>query len=414
MQKEDILVLFDQPGKLEQLYRSDKSVFKREFNALYPDVSSHPVARAWHERLNYNEELNWGAAPEWRFLIAGSLIAILIAHLNQIFGINEEFFYTRNLVFVFLPVLAAWFCIREKMLQQRILFVGAAILVSVVFINTLPDNNRSDTVILTCIHLPLFLWTILGFAYTGNQTGDFRKRIDYLRYNGDLLVMSGLILAAGGLMTLLTFGLFSMIGMHIEEFYFKYVIVSGLAAVPIVGTFLVQTNPQLVNKVSPVIARVFTPLVLITLVVYLIAIAGSAKNPYNDREFLMVFNVMLIAVMAIVLFSIVETSKSDAKGISRWMLLALAVVTILVNGIALSAILLRISEWGITPNRLAVMGGNVLMLIHLLMVTIQLGNTVLRDREMDAVEKTITNFLPVYSAWTVIAAFLFPVLFGFK
>ncbi|MEX2568811.1 MAG: hypothetical protein WD431_22910, partial [Cyclobacteriaceae bacterium] len=40
-----------------------------------------------------------------------------------------------------------------------------------------------------------------------------------------------------------------------------------------------------------------------------------------------------------------------------WVLLLLSAVTIIVNGITLSAILFRISEWGITPNRAAVLGG---------------------------------------------------------
>jgi hypothetical protein len=48
-------------------------------------------------------------------------------------------------------------------------------------------------------------------------------------------------------------------------------VVVGLAAVPLVATFLTQTNPQLVSKVSPVIARIFSPIVLVMLVIYLFA-----------------------------------------------------------------------------------------------------------------------------------------------
>ncbi len=99
--------------------------------------------------------------------------------------------------------------------------------------------------------------------------------------------MTTLILIAGAILTGVTIGLFSLIGFKIEKFYFDYVVIFGLPAAPILGTYLIETNPQLVGKVSPVIAKIFSPLVLVMLVVYLIAIIYSGKDPYNDREFLL-------------------------------------------------------------------------------------------------------------------------------
>ncbi len=108
------------------------------------------------------------------------------------------------------------------------------------------------------------------------------------------------------------------------------------------------------------------------LVIYLAAIIYSGKDPYNDREFLLMFNALLIGVMAIIFFSVAGTSETTRSQAEIRILFLLSAVTVLVNGIALSAILFRISEWGITPNRAAVLGGNVLILINLLLVTAQL------------------------------------------
>ncbi|MHC2993808.1 membrane protein, partial [Pontibacter sp. HJ8] len=212
---------------------------------------------------------------------------------------------------------------------------------------------------------------------------------DYLRYNGDLIVMTTLILIAGGIMTGLTIGLFSLIGFQIEQFYFDYVGIFGLAAAPIVGTYLTQTNPQLVNKVSPVIAKIFSPLVLVMLVIYLFAILYSGKDPYNDREFLIIFNLLLIGVMAIIFFSIAESSKTTENTTATWVLFLLSAVTVVVNGVALSAIVFRIAEWGITPNRLAVLGGNLLMLLNLLFITLLLFRSLTKKADIAAVGKTI-------------------------
>jgi hypothetical protein len=274
--------------------------------------------------------------------------------------------------------------------------------------------KNSDTLLLSCVHLPLFLWALLGFVFVGEKQNEEERRLGYLRYNGDLVVITTLILIAGGIMTGVTIGLFGIIGFHIENFYFENIVIFGLPAAPIVGTYLTQTNPQLVGKVSPVIARIFSPLVVVMLVVYLTAILYSGKDPYNDREFLLIFNALLIGVMAIIFFSVAGTSESTKSRTEIQVLFLLSVVTILVNGIALSAILFRISEWGITPNRVAVLGGNVLILINLLLVTAQLFRVLAKKAETAAVGKTIASYLPFYCLWTIAVTFLFPFLFGFK
>jgi uncharacterized membrane protein YozB (DUF420 family) len=140
----------------------------------------------------------------------------------------------------------------------------------------------------------------------------------------------------------------------------------------------------------------------------------SAKNPYNDREFLLIFNALLIGVMALIFFSVAETSKTNKSHAEIWVLFLLSAVTIIVNGIALSAILFRISEWGITPNRAAVLGGNVLILINLLFVTAQLFRVLSEKANISVVGKAISFYLPIYFFWSIIVTFLFPLFFGFK
>jgi uncharacterized membrane protein YozB (DUF420 family) len=149
------------------------------------------------------------------------------------------------------------------------------------------------------------------------------------------------------------------------------------------------------------------------LVIYLIAIVYSGKNPYNNREFLMIFNALLIGVMAIIFFSVAENSRGK-NSLEVWILFLLSFVTIIVNGVALSAIIFRISEWGLTPNRAAVLGGNILILINLVLVTAQLFWVLSKKGDITGVGKVISFYLPVYCAWAMIVTFLFPFLFGFK
>jgi len=413
--RDGILNHIDSPKELEKLYRDNKAVFKKEFNTIYQNIRDNKVADFWYERINYEtSELSWGTGKELTFVIIASLVAGLIAKLPQLLGINEEYFYMRNVGFIIFPLLTIYFWWKSKVSTRNLLIASVATIISVIFINILPNNSKSDTLALACIHLPLFLSAILGFIFTGKDVFSHQKRLDFLRYNGDLVVMTTLLLIAGGLLTAITIGLFELIGFKIGEFYFKYVAVFGLAASPIVGTYVTQTNPQLVNRVSPVIAKIFSPLVLVTLVIYLIAIIFSGKDPYNDREFLLIFNALLIGVMAIILFSVAETSRSNKNQTSIVILFLLSAVTVIVNAIALSAILFRIKEFGITPNRLAVFGGNLLILTNLLIVTYRLFKSLKQSNEIELVEKSIASFLPIYALWTVIVVFIFPLIFGFK
>jgi len=413
--KAQILTHLNNPTQLEKLYRQDKSGFKHAFNSIYPEIKDPMLAAYWNERLNYvSEESLWGTRNDLVVAIILAIVAGTIAKFPAFFSLNEDFFYQRNIGFIVFPALTIYFAWRNKLAIAKIGFFAVLMIAALVFINLLPDAKQSDTLILSCAHLILFLWSILGISYVGGIQNDSDKRLGFLKYNGDLVVMTTLILIAGAIMSGITIGLFSLIGFNIAEKYMQNVGVFGLAAAPIIGTYLTQVNPQLVGKVSPVIAKIFSPLVLVMLVVYIGAIVYAGKDPYNNREFLLIFNGLLVGVMAIIFFSIAGTPAAARSRAEIVMLLALSLVTIVVNSIALSAIVFRISEWGLTPNRAAVLGSNILILINLLLVTVHLFKVIAKKSELAAVAKSIGWYLPVYAIWTIIVTFLFPFLFGFK
>jgi len=413
--RQEIINHLEHPGHLEKLYRDNKPTFKREFNLIYPEIQEKPIARVWYERLNFEkEEISWGTGKDLTFVILASLVAGLLAKIPEITGINEEFFYPRNIAFIVFPLLIAYFGWKQKMRTGKILILSTSILVAAGYINLLPGNKDSHTLMLACIHLPLVLWAMLGLTFVGDHLNHSQKRLDFLRYNGDLVVITAIMFIAGGLLTAVTLGLFELIDLNIEKFYLQYIVIPGAAASPIVGTYLVRSNPQLVNKVSPVIARVFTPIVFVTLLIYLAAVIITGKDPYNDREFLIIFNALLVGVMAIILFSVAAIPDKSGNKTGVLLLTGLSTVTVIINGIALSAILFRIAEYGITPNRLAVLGSNALILFNLLVVTVGLFKILKVGNETKKVELSIVSFLPVYVIWTLLVTFVFPVLFRFQ
>lgn len=412
--KEELLQNIDHPKQLEKLYRKNKTIFQRVFNTVYPDIQTHASAQVWNERLNFEQEdLYLGAKNEMLFVLLAALVTGLLARIPEFTGINADYFFMRNIGLVGSPMLMAYFLWKQKTALPRILVPLVAVVLSAFYINFLPNNPTSSSIVLACIHLPVFLWTLLGYSFAGSNWKSHSQRIDFLRFNGDFVVMSALLVLAGALFTGITIGLFELIGLHIQEFYAKHIVIWGVSAIPILSTYLVLNNPQLVNKISPVIARIFTPLVFVTLLVFLVAIIYTGKNVYNDRNFLLLFNGLLIAVMAIILFSVTEATKNTAGKINLYILFGLSLLTILLNGIALSAIAFRLTEFGITPNRIAVLGANLLIFVNLLFVAYQLFRMLKGKGTVQQLENSIVVLLPVYGIWSVLVTFLFPLLFNF-
>jgi hypothetical protein len=199
--------------------------------------------------------------------------------------------------------------------------------------------------------------------------------------------------------------------LDIGETYARNVAIPLFATLPVVSTWLVRTNPGLVGRVSPVIAKVFAPLVLVTLVVFLLAFVRQGKDPFNDREFLILFNAMLIGVLAILFFAVTEASREEGGRLKDGVLFGLAAVTLAVNGIALTAIGYRTFSMGVTPNRLAVTGANILMFANLAVIAYDLWLSMNGRREKSP-DRSIAAFLPWYAGWTAVVVFLFPLIFG--
>jgi hypothetical protein len=412
--KEAIIHHIDNPKQLEKLYRKNKTIFHRVFNAVYPEIQTHASAQVWNERLNFEQEdFLLGPKNEMLFVLLSALVTGFLAKIPDFTGMNADYFFMRNIGLVGFPMLLAYFLWKQKTSINRILVPLVAVILSALYINFLPNNPTSNSLVLACIHLPVFLWTLLGYSFAGGNWKSHTQRIDYLRFNGDFAVMAALLTLAGILFTGITIGLFELIGLHIQEFYAKNIAVWGLSAIPILAAYLVVNNPQLVNRISPVIARIFTPLVLVTLLVFLVAIIYTGKNIYNDRNFLLLFNGLLIAVMAIILFSISEATKNTAGKLNLLFLFGLSLLTIILNGIALSAIAFRLSELGITPNRTAVLGANLLIFLNLLLVAYQLFRILKGKATVQQLENSIALFIPVYGIWSVLVTFLFPLLFSF-
>ena len=417
--KSKIKESIDNPQQLEKLYRENPKEFKKAFFEIYPEIATHKSSEFWKTRLEFDNQKEGVvkiSKNEILLLIIACALTAFLIEIPQWFNLTaKDAFFSRNLGLILLFGLSFYaFISRESIKTKPLLISIITFLISALYINLIPFNATSDSLVLAYVHLPLMLWCLYGLIFIEFETKNHNKRIDYLKYNGDLAILMALILIVGGILSGVTIELFNAIDIKIEKFFSDYIVFSGLVSVPIVATFIIRKFPHIANKIAPIIANIFSPLVLITLVIYLVSILVSGKDPYNDRDFLLVFNIMLLGVMAIIMFSVSEISFQEKRRFNNIIIFALSIVTIVIDLIALSAIIFRISEFGFTPNRVAVFGSNVLILGNLLLIMLDLYKANFRNKGINQVELTIAKYLPVYMLWTIFMVFVIPLLFGFK
>ncbi len=350
-------------------------------------------------------------------MISACIIAGFLIKIPDIFNLNltNLLFYEKNAgIIVFLGLTIYDVCIKRMLEPKRLALILIAFMIPIIYTNLLPSVRDSASINLVYIHLPLLMWCIFGMVYIDFDLKDKTKRIEYIKYNGDLAILAAIILIGGGILAVVTIGLFAAIGIKIQQFYTENIVIIGLVSVPIIATYIIKNYTTMTNKIAPIIANIFSPLVLLTAIIYLIAMATSAKSPYTDREFLLTFNIMLLGVMAIIVFSVSETSISSKHKFNEMILFILSIITAVIDLIALSAIFYRLSTFGITPNRLAVLGSNILILLNLVLIIIDLYKVNFKKTFIEEVGLTISKFLPVYTIWILFVVFGFPLIFGMK
>ena len=101
------------------------------------------------------------------------------------------------------------------------------------------------------------------------------------------------------------------------------------------------------------------------------------------------------------------------RSVLHYLQTALALLAFIANAIALSAIIFRLAGFGYTPNRMAMLGANLLIFLHLASITYQLIQSLRNNNSIHSVEASITRWIPVYAIWAAIVVFLFPLLFHF-
>ncbi len=412
--------------QLEQAYRRDPDQFRSWFIDAYQQNPQSVLLQAWNVRLTFaeteqnssteNTTLTDGYPADNSLLLHVVLISVLvwaIAKLPDFIALDAQWFYPRFIPFLVISALVVYFTISRALEKAQLLMSIGGVTAVLLVLLLLPDRPDSDSITMALIHSPFVMLSLLGLTFCDRDWRESPARLGFICYGGEAIIFTALILLGGGVLTAMSLGLFELIGIPINEWFFDYVVLWGAMSAPLIATWLWDQVMHRESKLASVIANVFSPLFLLLTVAYLLALLGQQRSPFNDREFLIIFNALLLVVWGITVFSVAGRGEKGSRLLDLTNL-SLVFVTLVIDAIALTAILYRLLEFGITPNRVAVSGANLLIFIHLLWIFYEYARAFNGNSSTEVIRTTIGRYLPVYSAWSLLVVLVLPLAFGFQ
>src|SRR5688572_17833617 len=334
-----------------------------------------------------------------------------------LFGLDMEenaSFYVRNVSVLVLPLLVGYFAWKRKLEMSTIRWLAAAFVAAAVFANVYPFAADGHTLRLAAVHLPIALWiVVVGIAYAGGRWRQVEGRMDFIRFSGELFIYYVLIALGGGVLTGFLMMMFQTIGIDAEWFIQSWLIPCGAAGAVVVASWLVEAKQSVIENMAPVLTRLFTPLFAGLLVTFLATLLLTGRGIDIERNMLIAFDLLLVVVLGLLLYSVSARDPSSRAGAFDVMQIVLLVSALLADAVALWAIAARITEFGFSPNRVAGLGVNVILLVNLAWSAV-LYIRFLRGRgSFAALDRWQTGYLPVYAVWAAIVVIVFPPLFGY-
>ena len=391
------------------------------------DALSREFARAHSERLwkqlvmapDADEPANTSYA-ETLVVLGLAVAAALAIKVPALFGIrlspDDDLprFYVRNASLFVFPLLTLYFVWKRGLNFVSGLWLALPFAAGAVFANVYSFRTRGDTEVLTALHLPIALWLAVGFAYVRGRWFADGGRMNFVRFSGELVIYYVLIALGGGVLTGFTFMMFRAIDMNAAWFVGGWLIPCGAAGAVIIGSWLVEAKQSVIENMAPVLTRLFTPLFTVLLLAFLATMAWTGSPINVKREVLIGFDLLLVLVVGLVLYAASARDPQAPPDFFDGLQLLLVVSALVVDGVALAAIAARISEFGFTPNRVAALGENLILLINLAW-SAWLYACFLRHRGSFAVlERWQIAYLPVYSIWAALVVVMFPPVFGYR
>lgn len=267
----------------------------------------------------------------------------------------------------------------------------------------------SDTVVLVSLHLPVVLWGLVGAVFLRTDGG--RSAIDFVRFTGEWIIYAVLLVLAGGAFT----GLASVLIIPATGFADLpgWIMAAGFGALVVVAAWLVDAKRRTLENIAPVLATVFTPLLAaLALAATVVHVANGLAVTF-DRDLLVTFDMLLLAVFAVVVFGLSVRGDATRATITDHLRTIAVLAAVILDTLVLVSMIARVGELGLTANRVAALGLNVILVVSLAVTAWLSLRLAARRTTPHVIQSWQVRTLPVLVVWAALVAIIVPPVFGF-
>ncbi|KQY48032.1 permease prefix domain 1-containing protein [Cellulomonas sp. Root137] len=372
--------------------------------------------RLWKQLALVPDDSSGSPAPRWRELAVVLALAVgagVAVRAGIAWFGDDELALARNIGLLVVPFLAAYLGWKRQAGLRTVAAIAVPFVALSVVLNVYPFVPEGSTEVLAIIHTPVVLWLLVGLAYVAGSWRSDGRRMDFVRFTGELAIYYTLLALGGGVLLGLTAGVLQLVGVDPEPVITGWVMPFAVPGALVVAAWLVEAKQDVVENIAPVLTRIFTPLTIVMLVAVLAALIASGGLVEVDRDLLILMDAILVLVLALLLYSISARDPLAPPALADWLQLVMVGAALAVDAVMLTAMLTRIAEFGTSPNKVAALGLNLLLLVHLGVSAWRTARFLRGRGVFSELERWQTRYLPVYAAWAAVVVIVFPPLFDF-
>jgi hypothetical protein len=384
------------PGQLEALFHSaeqsgQSKAFHSAMLACYEERPDNLLFGAWHYRLQNLADASRKSRRPVNWAVAAGL-SILTGLLFWVLSDVE-----RLLVLDTIPQLLLWWspiatmsaliflALTAQRHYQRAAALGLGLLAAAAYAMLLapalnPPWLAEQYLTIAIIHIPLLCWIALGVSLLGFNSST-EDRFAFLKKSIEVVVVAGLYLIFGMIFGGITVGMFAALSITLPEIWLRLIIAGGFGLLPVLAVATVydptrapaeQDFDQGLSYFVATVMRLLLPLTLAVLLVYIMVIPFFFGEPYENRDVLAIYNVMLFGILGLLLGATPRQEDTLSLKMQRWLrrgIISVAILATLISIYALSAVVYRTAIGGLTLNRLTIIGWNSINIGILLWLT---------------------------------------------
>ncbi|MCB8981542.1 MAG: hypothetical protein H6657_29395 [Ardenticatenaceae bacterium] len=442
---ETVNALSENPEALEGLYHDaikagNKKAFQQAIDDNYQNAPSNLLLASWYHRLHYAARQAKQFIIAWRWVIPLALLNGLLfwwfsdeeRYIMQIAGGPSVPRDTVPVIFLLAaPFTALFILVYFKLMAKKNWLITAVAttlpLIAAIYVYFTYSQMgirpfQDQYLILMVIHLPVVAWVSVGLFFLANHR-DANNRLRFLLKSVEVIVVGGILAGVLAAFLGITIGLFNALNVEFSENLLRLLFGGGLGTILVIAPAVIY-NPTLppdeqvifqgFYQLLSAVVQVLLPLTFLVLIIYIGFIPANFRAPFDNRDVLITYNVMLFAVVGLLVSATILRPAENSPERDRWLrrlIVGVTILTLIVSLYALAAIIFRTVNDRLTPNRLAFMGWNIIN-IGLLALLLILQWRSKGDQWLAGLYQAFSVGTAVYAVWTVILVLALPWLFG--